>query len=167
MSNNKKKKEKKVTGNQYQADPRQAVFLKAYLDPSSETFANAYQSAIKSGYSVEYAKTILSQDLDWLSENLRDEQMVKLAVRNLKEGMEIDPYEIDELGRMKINGSVFKTKVDVSKFVAERLSDKYNQKVKTEHSGIIKTKEEEEEENIDIDKLAEEVAKKLKIKKTK
>ena len=43
-----------MAGNQYKPDPRQALFLKHYLDPKSPTFSNALQSALKAGYEQEY-----------------------------------------------------------------------------------------------------------------
>ena len=57
--------------------PKQEAFLSAYLDPKSDTWSNAYQSAIKSGYSEEYAKNITGQMPDWLSESIRDNSLVK------------------------------------------------------------------------------------------
>jgi hypothetical protein len=54
--------------NQYVLDPRQENFLEAYYDPSSFSFSNAYQSAIKSGYSKTTAKNILNNSPKWLSE---------------------------------------------------------------------------------------------------
>lgn len=92
--------------NQYQVDPRQALFLKAYIDPKSKTFSNAKQSALSAGYTEEYAGTILSQDLDWLSESLSLERMLKKAERNLDEFL-------DEPEDKKI-------KLDATKFVASR-----------------------------------------------
>lgn len=50
-------------------DPRQALFLEYYLKPGTETFSNIYQSAVKAGYSKEYAESINSQ-VSWLSESL-------------------------------------------------------------------------------------------------
>lgn len=94
--------------------PRQSAFLKNYLNPKSETFSNAYQSALKAGFSEEYAKTILSQDLDWLSENLRDNNLIVKALKNL-----------DDL----LEGEDVKVRADLTKFVLERLNKiKFGQK---------------------------------------
>lgn len=53
-----------------QATPKQQKFLDNWLIPSSETFGNAYQSAIKAGFSPHYAQKITakSTDLDWMGE---------------------------------------------------------------------------------------------------
>ena len=105
-----------MSGNQYKPDPRQVIFLKNYLDPKSDKFANSYQSAIGAGYEHEYAKTILSKDLDWLAESVRDEQMISLAENNLRKGMNED-YKTDD----KVDSAVMRTVMDVSKFVAQTL----------------------------------------------
>lgn len=134
----KTKKEKKKFGNQYIADPRQAFFLQYYLDPKSNTFSNAYQSAIKATYEEEYAKTITAHMPNWLSENLRKQNMLGKAERNLDKILDLETKEpvIGMFGKMidpdtkevimKENGNLLKTKADVSKFIAERLGkDKY------------------------------------------
>lgn len=56
--------------NQYISDPRQDAFASLWLDPSSPTFGNAYQSAIKAGYSTYHAKQITSNalSLEWVKE---------------------------------------------------------------------------------------------------
>ena len=95
--------------NQYKPDPRQSLFLQSYLNPKSETFGNAYQSAIKAKYSKEYAEVITGQMPTWLSENLGDANMLNRAEKNLKDFLE--------------NASE-KVKADITKFVAERLGKK-------------------------------------------
>lgn len=95
--------------NQYKVDPRQALFLKAYLDPKSATFSNAYQSALAVGYTEEYASTILSKELDWLSDNVRTDQMISKAEKKL-----------DQL----LDSKDERVSADVSKFVASRLGKK-------------------------------------------
>lgn len=56
--------------------PQQFEFLRLYNDPKEETFGNAYQSAIKAGYTTEYAKTIISRGSEWLSENIRRRERI-------------------------------------------------------------------------------------------
>lgn len=48
-------------------DIKQAKFIMFYSNPQSETYSNAYKSAIKAGYSDTYARNILNQAQDWLS----------------------------------------------------------------------------------------------------
>lgn len=95
--------------NQYSIDPRQAIFLKHYIDPKSETFANAKRSAMKAGYSEQYADRILSEDLEWLSDALRYEDIIKKAEKNLVEFMDIEDNRI---------------RADMTKFTLERLNKK-------------------------------------------
>jgi hypothetical protein len=96
--------------NQYTApDPRQALFLGFYTNRNSETFSNAYQSAIKAGYSEEYSKVILNQDTSWISENLKDNKLIDLAEKNLESFL---------LGEDE------KIKADITKFVLSRLNKK-------------------------------------------
>lgn len=93
--------------------PQQQTFLKYYLDPKSETWGNAFQSAVKSGYSEEYAKNITGQMPDWLSENIRKTNLVQKAERNLDmalDGLLDDP----EKGSKTIQHKA-------SEFVLERL----------------------------------------------
>jgi hypothetical protein len=72
--------------NQYtEPDPRQALFLSAYLDPKSPTFSNGLQSAIKAGYSQEYAEVLTSNMPAWLSENIRRTNFVHLAEEHMNE----------------------------------------------------------------------------------
>ena len=74
--------------------PQQQAFLASYLNPKSETWGNALQSAVKAGYSDEYAKVMISRDLDWLSDNVNDNKLITKALKNLEmalEGMLDDP----------------------------------------------------------------------------
>ena len=134
-----------MSGNQYKPDPRQALFLKYYLDPKSETFSNAIQSGLKAGFSEEYSKVILSKDLDWMSESINTGLMVQKAEKNLQNMLDMEVLKDDvDTGKLKI-------KADVSKFVAERLAkDKYSQKQVTEHTGKV-----ELVDNSELDKLAD------------
>lgn len=84
--------------NQHVPDPRQSLFLAYYLDPKSETFSHAYASAVKSGYSEEYAKNITGQMPTWLSESIRDNEMLALAEKRLKQILNFEP--VNEEGKI-------------------------------------------------------------------
>ena len=118
----KKPEPKKPTkkGKKHLLDPRQSLFLKNYLDPDSDTFANAFQSALSAGYNKEYAENIMSLMPNWLSENIEDAAMVAKATSNLREFM-----------GMRLNT---REKLDATKFVAERLGKK-KFSLRTEHTG--------------------------------
>lgn len=93
-------------------NPQQIEFIKFYLDPKSETFGNAYQSALKVGYSDTYAQNITDLMPKWLSENIGDADMLNKAISNLKEFLNLE---------YKNDGNKLRVKFDATKFVAERL----------------------------------------------
>ena len=100
-------------------DKRQLDFLAYYMNPKSPTFTNAYQSAIKAGFAKQYAESITSMELDWLSEAMGNQKMVKKAEKNLDEFLGFGNKDKDKL----------KIKADISKFVAERLNkNKWSQR---------------------------------------
>lgn len=54
--------------NQWTATPKQEMFLLLYLTPGSETFGNAYKSALEVGYSESYARSISGVSPQWIKE---------------------------------------------------------------------------------------------------
>lgn len=116
--------------NQYESDPRQSLFLAYYLDPKSETFSNAYQSAVKAGYEDEYAKVILNKDLDWLSESVKSSDLLQKAEKRLKQILDFEP--VDEEG--KIDNSLLANQMKAIILVAKGLGKtKYAERL--EHTG--------------------------------
>jgi len=92
-------------------DPRQALFLEYYLKPKSPTFSNIYQSAIKAGYSDEYAKNMRAKTLEWVSENVgtvTKDELVTKAKRNLDKLLDSEDEKIQ---------------ADITKFVAKTDSE--------------------------------------------
>ena len=67
-------------------------FLRAYIDIASPTFGNAYQSALKAGYTKYYARVIRRHYQAWrmklLKKALKDDDLVRMveATRNLDFG---------------------------------------------------------------------------------
>lgn len=122
-------------------NPQQSAFLEAYLDPQSETWSNATQSALKAGYTQEYADNIMSAMPKWLSRVLDDKTLVQKAIDNLSEfvgNRENDNYRWDAtkfvlttLGRNK-----FSTRSELSGpggkdlFINEKDKEKSNQLVR-------------------------------------
>ncbi len=66
-----KKSDKKKKYRSVNTSSRQLAFIKNYLNPESETFDNALQSAIKAGYTRKYAENILSFNLKWLDDGMK------------------------------------------------------------------------------------------------
>lgn len=71
-------------GNQWQSTKRQQDWLKYYMDPKEEeTWGNAYQSALKAGYSETYARNIMNPSLalQWVQQA---KNIVRLNPEHLK-----------------------------------------------------------------------------------
>lgn len=116
--------------NQYKPDPRQQLFLAYYLDPKSKTFSNAFQSALKAGYEEEYAKVILSKDLDWMSDNVKDSLLLQKAEKRLNQILDLEP--VDEEG--KIDNSLLANQMKAVTLVAKGIGKaKYSER--QEHTG--------------------------------
>ena len=110
--------------------PQQELFLSYYTNPKSETFSNAYQSALKAGYSEEYSQNITGQLPDWLSESISDMKRLRKAEKNLDEVQNIEIY--NEEGKPDPQLIDKRTKVDM--FIAERLN-KNKDSTRSEHTG--------------------------------
>lgn len=127
------KPKKEKTDGEIILTPQQEEFLSFYTDPQSETFGNAYQSALRAKYSKDYAENIMHHYPNWLAENVGDSEMLDKAVRNLRETLDIDIIDpvIGPFGPIinkktkkpytRRNVKILAIKHDASKFVAERL----------------------------------------------
>lgn len=98
--------------NQYQNDPRQLLCWDFYADPRSETFGNAYQSAIKVGYEEATAAQITT--FDWFIDKRRRLNLLNKAEKVLDRTLDFDPMN----GGDKVDSSLVKAQTDVAKFVA-------------------------------------------------
>lgn len=104
-------------------DPRQTAFLAHYLNPKSDTFGNAKQSALQAGYSEEYAHNMIGQMPEWLSENISRVNMLGKAEKNLEKFLD------DESDK--------RIQADITKFVAERLGkNRYSTKQEVDQTNI-------------------------------
>lgn len=110
--------------------PQQERFLASYTDPKSEFFGNAYQSAVKAGYSKNYAESLVAQLPTWLGENLGDMRRLRKAEKNLEEVQNISI--ITDEGKPDHQLINARSKVDI--FLAERL-DKNKYSNRTELTG--------------------------------
>lgn len=92
--------------------PQQQTFLKALLDPKSDTWSNYSKSALKAGYSKNYAENITSLMPDWLSESIGKSNLVAKAERNLDmalDGLLDDPEKGAKTIQHKASEFVLKT----------------------------------------------------------
>lgn len=83
--------------NQHKLDPRQDLFLSSYLDPKSDTWSNAYKSALKAGYADEYAKNLTNHMPTWLAENIEETSLLQQAMVNLKEFLGTDDEKLQAI----------------------------------------------------------------------
>lgn len=130
-------------------DPRQQSYLAYFFDPKSPTYSNTLQSALKAGFSQEYAENLTSLMPNWLSDYIGKQKastLLEKAERNLDEMLDL-PSKIQAMGAFGplynkvITGSGKKKKVrkipimvhavgllkiknDTSQFVAERIGRK-------------------------------------------
>lgn len=103
--------------------PQQELFLAEYTNPKSDNFGNAVQSALKAGYTENYANNITGLMPEWLFENIGDMKRLRKAEKNLTEVQNIEIY--NEEGKLDANLIDKRTKVDM--FIAERLNkEKYS-----------------------------------------
>lgn len=108
--------------NQFNLDPRQKLCWELYINPKSETFGNAYQSAMKAGYEEGYAAQITT--VNWFLEKVRRVNMLNKAEKVLDEMLEMPTENVIEKGEeilVKKDTGLVKIKQDTAKFVAERL----------------------------------------------
>ena len=111
-------------------NPQQMLFKEAYLNPNSATFANAYKSAKLAEYSEEYAQNLTARGSDWLSEIVRDKELLSDAEVALKEAT---TYNIlDDNGKRDVG--IASLKLKAAMFAAETLGkSKYAKR--NEHTG--------------------------------
>lgn len=111
--------------NQSLPDPRQKLMWSLYVNPTSETFSNATQSAIKAGYTETTANQITTEA--WFIGKLGTLNLLDDAVAVLKE-MLVMPVLVEEtVGYgddaelvVKTSPALVKIKQDTAKFVSER-----------------------------------------------
>lgn len=114
------------TGQSRKLTPKMKAYIAAYNDPLSPTFGNALQSALKAGYSKEYANnfTVKDQRNAWKDSATATDmytEMLQKAENNLKKIVEMPESEY------KGNTQVMKIWKDTNTFVSERLGkDKWS-----------------------------------------
>lgn len=120
-------------------NPKQYLCWESYVDPESPTFANAYQSALKAGYSTDAAKTITG--CEWF-DGLRRRASMRMKGEKVLDQMLDMPVEIavieghGEEARqvVKTDPALIRIKQDTAKFAVERLG-KDDWSTRNEHTG--------------------------------
>ncbi len=117
------------TYNRRALDPRVAVFKAHYTNPTSDTFMNVLQSALRAGYSQEYSESLGYNNPKWFDELMQDAdvqraRILKAAENALEKAVNYDDNDKDRA----------KMKLQAASFVAERLGrDRYS--TRTELTG--------------------------------
>lgn len=96
-------------------DPQKQLLLEKYCSPKSDTFGNAYKSALAAGYTDSYAKNIMHIMPDWLSEGVGDMKRLRKAERLMDNIMELPA--VDEEGR--VDNSLISNQIKVIGIVAK------------------------------------------------
>ncbi len=105
-------------------DDRQLKFLEYYLDPKSETYTNALQSALKAGFAQQYAESITAQMPAWLLEALGKEQRLAKAEKVFDECLTMETKTMVKKGEIEVeinDPQLLKIKQDTAKFLAETI----------------------------------------------
>lgn len=101
-------------------NPKQALAIENYKNPTSETFGNLKQSMIKAGFSENYADTVTGKGAKWLAESVkRDVLMVKKSEENLYSVLSelIDWSQVKESDKAKLQ-------MAASEFILKSLASK-------------------------------------------
>lgn len=124
------KHEKPFDKNKY--SQKYAIAFDYYSDPKSETFDNAYKSALKAGFPESSAKVITTTKW-WKHEQEMLEELLPQAERNIKDILTMDVNarrydpETGEVVAEMLDSKLLKIKSDMSTFVAEtRGSEPYS-----------------------------------------
>jgi len=122
--------------NQFSLDPRQKLCWDSYINPKSETFGNAYQSALKAGYEEATANQITTTE--WFIGKCRRINLLNKAEKVLEEMIDMPTVNTIEKGDeliVKIDPALTKIKQDTAKFVAERLGKDNGYSTRNELTG--------------------------------
>lgn len=137
-----KKKTNPNGANQFLLDPRQNMCWQFYINPKSETFGNATQSAINAGYEPDYADQITTTE--WFLGKLRRLNMLGKAEKVLDEMLELptETLEYTTKGKDKestvilvTDPALVKIRQDTAKFLSERLGKNEGYSTRNELTG--------------------------------
>lgn len=114
------------------SDPREPICWDYYVETFKKGQANAYQSALKAGYSKSSAETITTRD--WFIERLKKltrKGMLTKAERVLEKTLDYETEDKD--GNIKVD--LLRIQTDVAKTIAKTLGKDEGYSERTEHTG--------------------------------
>lgn len=131
--------------NKFSFDPRQEECWNYFIDKESNTFSNAYLSAIKAGYTKVVAKQITTND--WFIERGRRSTLLSKAEKVIDEDLQMETV-VPVIGMFgpvvdkktgvavtKIDADLRRIRQGTAHFVAERLGKKKGYSTRTEITG--------------------------------
>lgn len=124
-----KKKTNPNGANQYFLDPRQKLCWELYITPGTEYFGNAYQSAMKVGYTEGTAAAITTET--WFQEKLRRLNMLGKAEKVLDKTLTYKTT--DEDGKVIVD--LLRVQTDVAKHITKTLGKDEGYSERTEMTG--------------------------------
>ena len=133
-------------------DPKQEAFLHYYTDRRSNSFCNAYQSAIKAGYSESYALNIKHLLPDWLSESIGDTTRLRKAEQLMDKIIALEAMTEDG----KVDNSLIANQIKVISLIAKGIGKgKYSERTELtgKEGGPIETKDLSELSDEELDRL--------------
>lgn len=120
-------KTNKWGANQYIEDPRQRLCWEFYVNPKSETFGNAKQSAIKAGYSPKSAGLVTQEN--WFISKYSNWSRVRKAEKVLDDILEMSAQTFkitgtgEDIETLELTDpQLLRIKQDTAKFYLERIA---------------------------------------------
>lgn len=104
------------------SDPREQVMWEFYIEEMAKGQVNAYESAIKAGYSEDHSRNITLQG--WFKERLEDlerKEMLSLAEKVLMKTLKYKTAKIKEDGEEEVKTDLLRIQTDVSKHLTSTL----------------------------------------------
>jgi hypothetical protein len=134
------------------SDPREQIMWDYYVDGIRQNKTNAYEAAIKAGYSKSHSENITLQG--WFKEKLEDLERKDMLSKAEKKLAKTLTYEV-ETQEGKIQTDLLRIQTDVAKHLTSTLGKNkgYSTKIEQEHSGNIEVINLSEEEKAGLKKL--------------
>ena len=104
-----------------QLDPRQALCVQYYKDPSSSTFGNLKASMIRAGYSEKYADTNYNRNLKWVEHLKTTVEVIQKAEKNIDKAVSMD-INLEKPSKSDIE--LYKIQQNTSQFVLKTLASR-------------------------------------------
>lgn len=134
-----------VLREEIEMDPRKSRFKAYFMDPSSDSYSNYSKSAVKAGFTQNYANNITVLKPKWLFEVIGKQDYLDKARNNLKRDLAVDIYSYTTTGRGKnkkkvklgINSKVMKNVQDATMFVLQNMDEDFKPKEKISPNNVV------------------------------